>query len=269
MFKNSLFVCVIFVSFIFLPTYAKQIPKDLIVTPSGLKYKVLKLGTGTPVADDKEVAFHWTGYLASDSSYSTSFGTSKGEEPFYFVTGKKQVIKGAEEGLALMKVGDRYLFVMPPELAYGVKGSGKSIPPNSTLVFDYEVMSVSEPKINIRIPLLKTIETTGIDAAIAQYHQIKADKQKSKKYTFRENELNNLGYKLINKKLIKEALKIFTLNTIAYPNSWNTYDSLAEAYLLNGDKDAALKLYKRSVELNPKSKVGIKQIAVLEAEMAK
>jgi tetratricopeptide (TPR) repeat protein len=76
---------------------------------------------------------------------------------------------------------------------------------------------------------------------------------RSAEYDFSEPLLNTLGYDLINKKKLKEAIEILKLNAEMFPRSANVYDSLGEAYMLNGDKDLAMRNYQRSLELNPKN----------------
>ncbi len=91
-----------------------------------------------------------------------------------------------------------------------------------------------------------------IDAAIIYYTKLK--KEHVEAYNFNdENELNNLGYQLINDNRIDDAIKIFELLVSEFPNSPNPYDSLGEAYLANNNTELALKNYKKSLELNPKN----------------
>jgi tetratricopeptide (TPR) repeat protein len=68
---------------------------------------------------------------------------------------------------------------------------------------------------------------------------------------FDEREMNSMGYRFLQSGKIKEAIELFRLNTIAYPESWNVYDSLGEAYLKDGQKELALKNYEESVRRNP------------------
>ena len=70
---------------------------------------------------------------------------------------------------------------------------------------------------------------------------------------YNEAELNNLGYQLVKQEKIEEAIEIFRLNCNTYPESWNTYDSLAEAYMINGETELAILNYEKSIELNPSS----------------
>ena len=97
--------------------------------------------------------------------------------------------------------------------------------------------------------LMKTIQEKDVAAAIKQYHELK-DAQPSV-YDFSEEELNGLGYTLIGMKKVPEAIEIFKLVVEAYPQSSNAYDSLAEAYMDHGDKELAIKNYRKSFELDP------------------
>ncbi|MCK4345561.1 MAG: tetratricopeptide repeat protein [Bacteroidales bacterium] len=95
----------------------------------------------------------------------------------------------------------------------------------------------------------KAITNSGIDAGIAKYQQLKSDDQK--KLYFSENDFNSLGYNLIARGKIEAAIKVFKMNVEMNPKSANAYDSLGEAYMKNGDTELAIKNYKKSLELNP------------------
>ncbi|MEE9502044.1 MAG: MBL fold metallo-hydrolase, partial [Candidatus Aminicenantaceae bacterium] len=97
----------------------------------------------------------------------------------------------------------------------------------------------------------QVIEESGIQAAIKKYHKMKED-QKAK-YYFGENDFNALGYRLMGSGKIDEAIEVFKLNIDAFPESWNVYDSLAEAYMTKGANDLAIKYYKKSIILNPEN----------------
>src|ERR1700686_465866 len=100
--------------------------------------------------------------------------------------------------------------------------------------------------------LSATIAHSGIDKAAKQYHELKALQPYI--YNFDEDELNTLGYQLIRANKFKKAIRIFQLNVEAYPQSSNVYDSLAEAYMDDGDKAQAIANYQKSLELNPKNR---------------
>ena len=109
-----------------------------VTTPSGLKYQVLKRGTGTvsPKATDT-VNVHYHGTLLDGTVFDSS--VERGQ-PISFPLNR--VIPGWTEGLQLMKVGDKFKFVLPPNLAYGPNSPSPKIPPNSTLVFEVELLGI-------------------------------------------------------------------------------------------------------------------------------
>jgi len=80
----------------------------------------------------------------------------------------------------------------------------------------------------------------------------------------KESTINNLGYELIGRKQTKEAIEIFQINVELYPDSGNVYDSLAEAYMINGDKELAIKNYKRSLELDPRNDNAVQYLKKLQ-----
>ena len=103
----------------------------------------------------------------------------------------------------------------------------------------------------------------NVDEGIALYHQLKKDDIDA--YDFgNQNELNNLGYALLSKNKVKEAIKIFTLLVSEFPNFPNPYDSLGEAYFINKEYELAIKNYKISLELNPKNTAASKMIDKIE-----
>jgi peptidylprolyl isomerase len=110
-------------------------------TRSGLKYTILKAGTGAKPKPRQEVFVHYTGTLTNGKKFDSS--RDKGQ-PFSFKVGAGQVIPGWDEALSTMKVGERRKLTIPPKLGYGAAGAGGVIPPNATLIFDVELLKLGE-----------------------------------------------------------------------------------------------------------------------------
>jgi len=106
---------------------------------AGLQIEDQVVGTGAEAAAGKKVSVHYTGWLTNGTKFDSSKDRSR---PFDFGLGQGQVIKGWDQGVAGMKVGGKRKLTIPPELGYGAAGAGGVIPPNSTLVFEVELLSV-------------------------------------------------------------------------------------------------------------------------------
>ena len=108
-------------------------------TESGLRYQFIQRGEGKQAVAGKTVAVHYEGSLETGKVFDSSYPRKK---PIEFKLGQGQVIEGWDEGIALLKVGDKARFVIPSDLGYGPAGAGGVIPPNATLIFDVELMDV-------------------------------------------------------------------------------------------------------------------------------
>ncbi len=113
-----------------------KVKEGVQTTASGLQYKVVTMGDGAkPVATDT-VKVHYRGTLLDGTEFDSSYARN---EPISF--GLNRVISGWTEGVALMPIGSKFMFFIPPELAYG-EGGGGPIPPNSTLIFEVELLDI-------------------------------------------------------------------------------------------------------------------------------
>jgi len=108
-------------------------------TPSGLRYKILQEGNGAKAEKGKMVSVHYKGQLLDGTVFDSSYSR---KQPIDFNLGIGQVIAGWDEGIQLLKIGDKARFVIPSNLAYGSQGAGGVIPPDATLIFDVELMNV-------------------------------------------------------------------------------------------------------------------------------
>ena len=112
------------------------------INASELDITITAAGTGMVAEVGMRVKVHYTGTLLDGTIFDSSVPRKK---PFEFILGKGQVIQGWEKGILGMKVGEKRKLVIPPELAYGERGSGASIPPNSALIFEVELVDAEIP----------------------------------------------------------------------------------------------------------------------------
>jgi len=115
---------------------------DFIESESGLKYKVLKEGTGAIPAQGQTVKAHYTGWLDGFDSIRKFDSSRDRGRPFTFAVGKGQVIRGWDETFSQMKIGERRQIILPARLAYGDRGAGGIIPGGATLYFDVELLGI-------------------------------------------------------------------------------------------------------------------------------
>jgi CubicO group peptidase (beta-lactamase class C family) len=120
------------------------------------------------------------------------------------------------------------------------------------------------PKKSIARTLYKTMREKSLEAAISQYRELK--KASPQDFNFQPAELNQLGYALLQAERIEDAIKVFQLNTEAYPADANGYDSLAEAYAAKGEKSLAIKNYAKSLELDPNNTNAVEKLNQLIKE---
>ena len=112
------------------------------------------------------------------------------------------------------------------------------------------------------LEFIDILNSDGVDSAV-QYFRKKRETA-SDIILFEEKDMNALGYRFLQNGKIKDAIKLFKLNTLAYPNSGNVYDSLGEAYMENGQNDLAIKNYRKSLEINPGNDNAKRKLAELE-----
>lgn len=116
-------------------------PSAATTTPSGLVYVITQHGSGRQPVAGETVIVNYTGLLGSGLKFDSSLDHGK---PFEFPLGAGRVIKGWDEGIAKLHVGDQATLIIPPQLGYGARGAGGVIPPNATLIFLVELVGIKE-----------------------------------------------------------------------------------------------------------------------------
>jgi FKBP-type peptidyl-prolyl cis-trans isomerase len=116
-----------------------KIKEGVVTLPSGLQYKILKEGTGPKPKDTDTIQCYYRGTLIDGTEFDSSASTNK-EFPATVIL--PSCIAGWREAIPMMPVGSKWQLFIPPELAYGIKGSGRYIGPNSTLIFEVELVAI-------------------------------------------------------------------------------------------------------------------------------
>jgi peptidylprolyl isomerase len=233
-------------------------PNVAVRTASGLTYLITRHGQGRQPVAGETVVVHYTGTLTDGTKFDSSRDR---DEPIAFKLGAGRVIKGWDEGIARLHLGDQAIFVIPPQLGYGARGAGGVIPPDATLIFIVELVDAKETSLSE--VLSQTQQEKGMEAALAQYRELKS-KGLANIYTS-ESDINGWGYRLLRDRKFSEAIEVFKLNVEAYPKSANVYDSLAEAYLASGDKQAAIENYNKALAIDPQLESARRALQTLRA----
>lgn len=151
--------------------------------------------------------------------------------------------------LRAQRGGPRGRLAMAAGLAVLTLATGAGIGTATMAFWLPKIRAAYDSRKSIAETLTATLASQGLEAAVRQYHTLKA--QQPAVYNFDRGELNTLGYTLLNAKQLDEAVRIFQLNVEAYPQWGNAYDSLGEAYLALGDKLQAIASYQRALKLDP------------------
>ena len=107
---------------------------------NGVEIEIIKEGTGLEAKNGNKVSVHYTGTLENGTKFDSSLDRG---EPFAFVLGTRQVIRGWDIGVEGMKIGEKRKLTIPSELAYGSRGVPGAIPPNATLIFEVELLEIN------------------------------------------------------------------------------------------------------------------------------
>ena len=163
----------------------------------------------------------------------------------------------------------RNLWPEPRDAADGW-GAGREDEPEQRLnlpvraIFVPNIRSALDKRPSIAVALAETIKSGGVEAAVRQYRTLRALRPVT--MNFDEDELNALGYDLLRTKQTRAAVRILQLNTEMYPASGNTWDSLGEAYMDDGEKLDAIANYRKSLAINPANQNAVMMLGKLGAQ---
>lgn len=143
--KNSLIISLVCVVLIMCGCSQDHQKPEIVTTPSGLKYEITMPASGNNAVAKKgdTVVVHYTGFLDQNGQPGAKFDSSRDRnQPFTFVLGAGMVIKGWDEGVAGMRVGEHRCLTIPANLGYGPQGYPGVIPGGATLIFDVELLEI-------------------------------------------------------------------------------------------------------------------------------
>jgi arylsulfatase len=215
---------------------------ETVTTPSGLSYVFTKQGTGPRTQPGDLMIIHGIGRFPD----GTEFWNTRTEGSVYeYTLGVDRVIRGFEEGMREAREGDRMVITMKPELAYGERGN-RDIPPNATLIFDYEVLAV-EP-LSIGRLLREGIETGGLDAAIRRA----AGMSSLGEYYVSVSSVRALA-SAANRQKAGDGEKVLAFGLTLLPNAHALHQALAREQAERGAIAEAVRSYEAALRLNPKT----------------
>ncbi len=215
-------------------------------TAEGLKYTVLQAGNGPAPKMGQEVMIQVEGL---DSTGKVEFSSRDLGYNMHFQLGKETdpISKARDLLMTQMKKGSKYREELPFSLLPAEVPESKKA---GYIVSIVEITDVMDAKPAACDLFVETAEKSGIAAAEAEFKALQ--KNNPKGYSFFEWDINAAGYKALEAKKVDVAIALLTLNNTMFPNSANTYDSLADAYAAKGDKEKAKANYQKAFQMNPK-----------------
>ena len=222
---------------------AQDRPKvgETITTESGLVYKFTTLGNGPEPQTGDLMIIHGIGTLADGKEF---WNTRTDGSPYEYSQGVDSVIRGFSEGMRHVREGDRVIITMKPELGYGAR-ERPGIPPNSTLVFDYEILAV-KPLSFVKL-VREAIAAGTVDEAIAKAKAV----PNAKDYYVSAASIQAAA-NAANRKEPGANEKVLALGLTLLPDAYQLHQTLGRIQAGRGDTPAAIKSYETALKLNPK-----------------
>ena len=215
---------------------------ETITTASGLSYKFTQLGTGPVPKPGDVMIIHGIGSYTDGKEF---WNTRTEKTPYEYTPGVDRVIKGFEEGMKQVREGDRIVITMKPELAYGARGNG-DIPPNSTLVFDYEILAVKP--LSVARLVREATAAGNLDAELARVQKL----PNFKDYYATPTGLVSIANRA-NRTHPGDGEKILAFGLAPFPDAYQIPQALARSQAQAASaKEDAIKSYQSALSLNKK-----------------
>lgn len=212
-----------------------------ITTPSGLSYVFTKLGRGPKPQTGDVMVIHGIGKFTDGKEF---WNTRTDDEPYEYTPGVDRVIRGFEEGMREVREGDRIVITMKPELAYGEKVN-RDIPPNSTLIFDYEILAVKP--LSIARLLREGIAAGTLDDAIARARSL----PNLKDYYASVSGITALAGSA-NRRQAGDGEKVLSFGLTLLPDAYQLHQAMGRSQSQRGAVADAIRSYENALRLNAK-----------------
>jgi hypothetical protein len=214
---------------------------ETVTTPSGLSYLFRKLGQGPRPQTGDVMVIHGIGRFTDGKEF---WNTRTDDAPYEYTPGVDRVIRGFEEGMREVREGDRIVITMKPELAYGEKGN-RDIPPNATLVFDYEILAVKS--LSIARLLREGMAAGTLDDALTRARSL----PNLKEYYVSASGILALAGSA-NRRQTGDGEKVLSFGSTLLPDAYQLHQALGRAQSQRGAVADAIRSYESALRLNMK-----------------
>jgi arylsulfatase len=214
---------------------------ETVTTPSGLSYGFTKLGQGPRPQTGDVMVIHGIGRFTDGREF---WNTRTDDAPYKYTPGVDRVIRGFEEGMREVREGDRIVITMKPELAYGEKGN-RDIPPNATLLFDYEILAVRT--ISVARLLREGMASGSLDEALARARSL----PNLKDYYVSASGIQSLAGSA-NRRQAGDGEQVLSFGLTLLPDAYQLHQALGRAQSQRGAVADAIRSYESALRLNTK-----------------
>ncbi len=214
---------------------------ETVTTPSGLSFVFTKLGNGPRPQTGDVMVIHGIGRFTDGKEF---WNTRTDDAPYEYTPGVDRVIRGFEEGMRYVREGDRIVITMKPELAYGEKGN-RDIPPNSTLVFDYEILAVKP--LSVARLLREGMAAGTLDDALTRARSL----PNLKDYYVSASGIQALAGSA-NRRQPGDGEKVLSFGLTLLPEAYQLHQALGRAQGQRGAVADAIRSYENALRLNTK-----------------